>query len=76
MASFTNLALPLSTLGPKYLYQPFLVTREVRDHTSAALAVPADYSELGILLITLTVLSLLLPMATILIIQKSPWHTQ
>jgi hypothetical protein len=76
MASFTNLALPLSTLGPKYLYQLFLVTREVRDQTSAALAVPADYSELGILLITVTVLSLLLHMATILIIQKSPWHTQ
>ena len=66
MASFTNLVLTLSTL----------VTREVRDQTTGALAVPADYSETGILPITVTVLSLLLLMATIFIIQKSPWHTQ
>jgi hypothetical protein len=36
--------------------------------------VPADYSELGVLLITVTLLSLVLPMATILIIQHSPWR--
>ena len=75
MASFTNLALSLSTLGTKYLNQVFLVSREVRDQATGALIVPADYSELGILLITVTGLSLLLPMATILIIQKSPWHS-
>jgi BT1 family len=75
MASFTNLALSLSTLGTKYLNQLFLVTREVRDQATGALLVPADYSELGVLLITVTVLSLLLPMATILIIQKSPWRS-
>jgi hypothetical protein len=76
MASFTNLALSLSTLGTKYLNQLFLVTREVGDQATGALVVPADYSELGILLITVTALSLLLPMATILIIQKSPWHSE
>jgi hypothetical protein len=75
MASFTNLALSLSTLGTKYLNQIFLVTREVRDQATGALVVPADYSELGILLITVTLLSLLLPMATIVIIQKSPWRS-
>jgi hypothetical protein len=75
MASFTNLALSLSTLGTKYLNQLFLVTREVRDQATGALAVPADYSELGILLITVTVLSLLLPLATIFIIQQSPWRS-
>jgi BT1 family len=75
MASFTNLALSLSTLGTKYLNQLFLVTREVRDQATGALMVPADYHELGILLITVTILSLLLPMATILIIQKSPWRS-
>jgi hypothetical protein len=73
MASFTNLALSLSTLGTKYLNQLFLVTREVRDQATGTLAVPADYSELGILLITVTILSLLLPLTTIFIIQKSPW---
>ena len=76
MASFTNLALSLGTLGTKYLNQVFLVTREVRDQATGAVAVPADYSELGILLTTVTVLSLLLPMATILIVQKSPWHSE
>ena len=76
MASFTNLALSLSTLGTKYLNQLFLVTREVRDQATGALAVPADYSELGILLITVTVLSLLLPLTTIFVIQKSPWHSE
>jgi hypothetical protein len=76
MASFTNLALSLSTLGTKYLNQLFIVTREVRDQATGALLVPADYSELGLLLITVTGLSLLLPMATILIIQQSPWRTR
>jgi hypothetical protein len=75
MASFTNLALSLSTLGTKYLNQLFVVTREVRDQATGAIVVPANYGELGMLLITVTVLSLLLPMATILIIQKSPWHS-
>jgi hypothetical protein len=75
MASFTNLALSLSTLGTKYLNQLFTVTREVRDQATGALVVPADYSELGLLLITVTVLSLLLPMATILMIQRSAWRS-
>jgi BT1 family len=76
MASFTNLALSLSTLGTKYLNQIFLVTREVRDQATGALTVPADYSELGSLLITVTMLSLLLPLATIVIIQQSPWRSE
>jgi len=72
MASFTNLALSLSTLGTKYLNQLFTITREVRDPGTQAIVVPADYSELGVLLLTVTLLSLALPMATILIIQRSP----
>jgi hypothetical protein len=75
MASFTNLALSLSTLGTKYLNQSFLVTREVRDPASGTLVVPADYSELGLLLITVTALSMLLPLATIVIVQNSPWRS-
>jgi hypothetical protein len=70
MASFTNLALSLSTLGTKYLNQIFLVSREVRDPATGAVTTPADYSELGVLLITVTTLSLLLPLATIVIIRK------
>jgi BT1 family len=75
MASFTNLALSFSTLGTKYLNQLFIVSREVSDQATGALVVPADYSELGILLITVTVLSLLLPIVTILLIQKSAWRS-
>jgi hypothetical protein len=75
MASFTNLALSLSTLGTKYLNQLFLVTREVRDQVTGAVIVPADYRDLGILLILVTTLSLLLPLATILIIQRSRWRS-
>jgi hypothetical protein len=74
MASFTNLALSLGTLGTKYLNQLFTITRQVSDPETQAIMVPADYSELGVLLITVTLLSLVLPMATILIIQHSPWR--
>jgi hypothetical protein len=75
MASFTNLALSLGTLGTKYLNQLFLVTREVRDPATSAVLLPADYGELGLLLIVVTSLSLILPLSIILIIQKSPWRS-
>jgi asparagine N-glycosylation enzyme membrane subunit Stt3 len=71
MASFTNLALSLGQLGTKYMNQIFTVTREVRDAATGAVTVPADYSELGILLILITVFSLLLPLLTILVVQRS-----
>ncbi len=66
MASFTNLALSLSQLGTKYLNQIYLVTREIRDPATGTVQVPADYSELGPLLITQLFLSLALPFAAIL----------
>jgi hypothetical protein len=75
MASFTSLALSLSTLGTKYLNQLFIVTREVRDAAAGAVVVPADYSELGPLLIAVSALGLILPLATILIVQRSPWRS-
>jgi Cu/Ag efflux pump CusA len=65
-------ALTLSTLGTKYLNQLFIISREVRDRATDAIVVTADYSELGVLLITVTAISLLLPMATILSIQNFP----
>ena len=72
MASFTNLALSLSQLGTKYLNQIFTVTREVRDPVTGAVTVPADYSELGLLLITVTALTFALPLLTILLVRLSP----
>ena len=74
MASFTNLALSASQLGSKYLNRIFTVTREVRDPVSHAITVPADYSELGMLLITATVIGLALPLLTIVLVRMSPWR--
>lgn len=66
MASFTNLALSLSQLGTKYLNQIFIVTREIRDRAADAVQVPADYSQLGDLLILQVLIGLALPFAAIL----------
>jgi hypothetical protein len=71
MASFTNLALSLAQLGTKYLNAIFTVTREVRSHATGTVAVPADYSELGILLITATGIGLVLPLAAILVVKAT-----
>jgi hypothetical protein len=66
MASFTNLALSLSQLGTKYLNQVYLVTREVHDPIEGTLQVPADYSQLGELLVVQLLLGLVLPFGAIL----------
>lgn len=71
MASFTNLALSLSQLGTKYVNQMFLVTREVKDRATGVIQTPADYSELGLLLITVAIVGLLLPLVVILIVKRS-----
>ena len=76
MASFTNLALSLSNLGTKYLNQLYVISRQVVDPVTHAVRVPASYGQLGHLLIMVTVLGLLLPMATILIIQISPLRSR
>jgi len=75
MASFTNLALSLSQLGTKYLNQVYTVTREVKDPKSGVVSVPADYSQLGELLIVATAIGLLLPFAAILIVRLSKLRT-
>ncbi len=69
MASFTNLALSLSQLGTKYLNQIFTISREVKDAATQVVTVPADYSELGVLLMTVTVIGFVLPFAAILLVK-------
>jgi hypothetical protein len=76
MASFTNLALSASSLGTKYLNQIYAVTREIRDRVTDALQVPADYSELGWLLITVAVIAVVTPLLTIALVQHSRLRTQ
>jgi len=75
MASFTNLALSASSLGTKYLNQVFTVTREVRDRMTGAVDIPADYSQVGILLITVAAITVVVPLLTILMVQRSPFRT-
>jgi hypothetical protein len=64
MASFTNLALSAAQLGTKYLNGVFVVTREVKD-AAGRIAVPADYGELGMLLVAVTVIGFAAPMIAI-----------
>lgn len=66
MASFTNLALSLSQLGTKYLNELFIITREVRDPATGLIQTPADYTQLGDLLITQLLIGLALPFSAIL----------
>ena len=72
MASFTNLALSASALITKYLNQIYEVTREVRDPVTGAVQIAADYSELGWLLLTVTGLTVALPLLTIFVVNRSP----
>jgi BT1 family protein len=65
MASFSNLALAAAQLNTKYLNQWFAVTREVRDRATGAVKVPADYSEVGALLIAATLITLAVPLAAV-----------
>ncbi len=71
MASFTNLALSASQLGTKYINQIYTITREVKDPVSGQITVPADYSELGQLLIMVTIVGFILPLLTILLVKHS-----
>jgi BT1 family protein len=69
MASFSNLALSAGQLGTKYLNEIFVVSREVKDAATGVVTVPADYSQLGELLIVELVIGLLLPFAAILVVR-------
>jgi hypothetical protein len=75
MASFTNLALSAAQLGTKYLNQVFVVAREVKDHATGVIKVPADYSQLGELLITVTVLGFVVPMLAILFVKTTRFRS-
>ena len=76
MASFTNLALSASSLGTKYLNQVYSVTREVPDRVSGEIEVSADYSELGWLLLTVGLITVVAPLTAILIVQHSALRTR
>jgi hypothetical protein len=49
----------------------FIVTREVKDPASGAVKVAADYSQLGDLLITTTVLGFVVPLLAIAFVKTT-----
>jgi len=69
LASFTNLALSAAQLGTQYLNKLFTVTREVKNADTGLVSTPADYGELGFLLVTATIISFALPMLAIWLIR-------
>jgi hypothetical protein len=75
MASFTNLALSASQLGTKYLNQIFTIAREVKDPLTSAISVPADYNQLGLLLISATTIGFAMPMLGIVFVRMSRFRS-
>ena len=69
------MALTASSLLTKYLNQIFVVTREVKDQATGAVQIPADYSQLGWLLITVALIGVLAPLLTVLLVQRSRLRT-
>ncbi len=76
MASFTNLALSASSLGTKWLNEAFVVTREVTDRGTGAVVTPADYSQLGVLLIMAAAIGVAAPLVAVALVQRSPLRTR
>ncbi len=74
-ASFTNLALSASSLGTKYMNEIFVITREVRDAAGKMAATAADYSELGALLITVSVVGMAVPCIVVAVVQKGKYKS-
>jgi len=74
MASFTNLALAAAQLGTKYLNQAFVVTREVKN-AAGVVTTPADYHQLGVLLILTTVIGFVLPMLAVLFVKATRFRS-
>jgi NADH:ubiquinone oxidoreductase subunit 3 (subunit A) len=70
-ASFTNLALSASALSTKYINQIFIVKREVKNKITNEIVTIPDYSELGILLITVSILILSMPILCVVLINKT-----
>ena len=74
-ASFSNLALSASSLGTKYMNEIFVVTREVKDGATGTVAAAADYSELGLLLITVSAIGVAVPCLAVFIVQRGRYRS-
>jgi hypothetical protein len=69
MSSFFNLARSCSHLFAKYLNGMFTVSRQVVDKSSGEIVVSADYSQLGRLLILVTLISTVVPIFTVILLR-------
>jgi MFS family permease len=72
-ASFTNLALSAKELFTSYLNRIFIIKREVVENN--IMIELADYTDLDNLLISIIMITLFIPLITILIIQKSKFKS-
>ena len=70
-ASFTNIALSARELLTSYLNKIFVISREVVDKKSNEIIVKANYDDLGSLLITLIIITLVIPLITIYMVQNT-----
>ncbi|MEK9670229.1 MAG: hypothetical protein VW421_04405, partial [Gammaproteobacteria bacterium] len=71
-ASFTNLALSASSLATKYINQVFEVSRQIVDPVTRQVTTQADYSELGLLLIAVAIITIIVPISVVAVVQRSP----
>ena len=74
-ASFTNIALSAKELFTSYLNKFFTINREVVNEQSNEILVKANYNDLDNLLISLIIITLVIPLTTIYFIQKTRYKS-
>ena len=70
-ASFTNIALSARELFTNYLNKIFVIKREVLDLQTNHVLESANYQDLDNLLICLIIITLIIPLSTIYLIQRT-----
>ena len=74
-ASFTNIALSARELFTNYLNKVFVIKREVLDLQTSHVLESANYEDLDNLLICLIIITLVIPLSTIYLIQKTKFKS-
>ena len=74
-ASFTNIALSARELFTSYLNKFFTINREVVNEQSNEILVKANYNDLDNLLISLIIITLVIPLTTIYFVQKTKYKS-
>ncbi|MEC8100057.1 MAG: hypothetical protein VX089_02470 [Pseudomonadota bacterium] len=75
-ASFTNLALSARELFTKYLNKIFIIKREIINQDTNRVIENANYDSLDELLICLVIITIFIPIITIVIIQKTKYQSK